>query len=59
MAGKVWIKGHYAWNWSNHRYEWVPGRFKKKRPGKTWHPGHYKVEVRAGYKVKIWVPGHW
>ena len=59
MAGKIWIRGHYAWNSGTHQYEWVPGRFKKRRPGKRWNPGSYKVEIRAGYKIKIWIPGHW
>ena len=57
--GKVWISGHYAWNPATKAYDWIPGRFKKIRSGKTWVPGRYTVEIRGKYKVKIWTPGYW
>ena len=57
--GKVWISGHYAWNAKTKSYTWIKGRFKKIKPGKRWIPGRYKVEVRGGYKIKIWIPGSW
>ena len=57
--GRVWLKGHYAWDSSTTSYKWIPGRFKKIKPGKRWVPGKYRVEMRGVYKVKIWVPGHW
>ena len=57
--GKIWIPGHYAWNGSTNSYKWINGRFKKKKPGKRWVAGRYKVETRGNYKVKIWVPGSW
>ena len=57
--GKIWIPGHYAWNGKTKSYTWIKGRMKKVKPGKRWVPGRYKVEVRGGYKIKIWIPGSW
>jgi hypothetical protein len=59
QRGKVWISGHYAWSAGKNTYDWVPGRFKKIRGSKRWVPGHYTVQIRGKYKVKVWTPGHW
>ena len=55
----VWSNGYFRWNPKKARYAWAVGKWVAKHTGKVWVPGHYKIVKKHGYKIKVWVDGHW
>lgn len=53
-AGAIWINGY--WGWSRNRYEWVPGRYERPRPGYRWQPHHWRQQPRGGWSLEggVW-----
>jgi len=51
----IWVEGYWKWSKTYQDYFWVEGRWIRKRQGRTYIAGSYKLKNG----IKIWISGFW
>ena len=51
----IWVEGYWKWSSRYQDYLWVEGRWVRKRQGRTYITGSYKLNNG----IRIWISGFW